>query len=110
MWKSDRRSEREAASAEFQDQRKLRDAAWLIAGIGIGSAVALLLAPASGEEVRHALARHYRKTVRRIGRSTEELRDRAEDLLERAHDLRERSVKLFPFRRGAEAVRRYRQA
>jgi len=76
------------------------------AGIGIGSGVALLLAPSSGEEVRHVIGRGYRKTVKSIGRRTEDLRDRAEDLLEHAHDLRERGSRLFHFGRGREAARR----
>ena len=95
------------------------DIAFLIAGLGIGAGVALLLAPRSGEEVRHAISRGYRKTVKRIGRHTQDLRDRAEDLLEHAQDLRdhardlrERGAKLLNFGRGrgAEAVRRYREA
>ncbi len=110
MWRIQRRSERPTTSEEFQNQSKLRDLGWLMAGIGIGSTIALLTAPASGEEIRYAIGRRYRKTVRRIGRRTEELRDRAEDLLERAQDLRERSTRLFPFGRGIEAVRRYRRA
>ena len=78
-----------------EDQGRVRDLALLFAGIGIGSVVALLLAPSSGEEVRHAIGRSYRKTVKNIGRHTEDLRDRAEDLLEHAHDLRERGSKLL---------------
>src|SRR5260370_41996413 len=92
MSRDDRRS---TTSAGSEDQRRLRDIAFLIAGIGIGSGVALLLAPSSGEEVRHVIGRGYRKTVKSIGRRTEDLRDRAEDLLEHAHDLRERGSRLF---------------
>ncbi len=110
MWRMERRSERPIESAEFRDQRRLRDLGWLMAGIGIGSTIALLTAPASGEEIRYALGRRYRKTVRRIGQRTEELRDRAEELMERAQELRERGARLFPFVRAGEAVRRYRRA
>lgn len=104
MRRNDRKDEREKTSAGSEDHGSLRDIAFLIAGIGIGSGVALLLAPSSGEEVRHAIGRGYRKTVKNIGRRTEDLRDRAEDLLEHAHDLRERGSRLF--RRGGEAARR----
>jgi hypothetical protein len=110
MRRLDRRSERGTLVEEFVDRRRRRDLGWLIAGVSIGSAIALLMAPRSGEEVRHAIGRRYRKTVRHIGRHTEDLRDRAEDLLERAYDLRERSARLFPFIRAREVVRRYRQA
>lgn len=120
MGRMERLKDYETPSAGFESEGgRARDIAFLIAGVGIGAGVALLLAPSSGEEVRHAIGRGYRKTVRRIGRRTQDLRDRAEDLLEHAqdlrdhaHDLRERGAKLLRFGRGrgVEAVRRYREA
>lgn len=118
MGRMERLKDYETPSARLEgDSGRARDIAFLIAGVGIGAGVALLLAPSSGEEVRHAISRGYRKTVRHIGRRTQDLRDRAEDLLEHAqdlrdhaHDLRERGAKLLRFGRGVEAVRRYREA
>jgi gas vesicle protein len=78
---------------------------WLIAGIGIGAMAALLWAPYTGEEVRFALGRGYRRSVKRIGRHTEDLRARAEDLLEHAQDLREDFGK-----EGRKLLRRWRAA
>ena len=72
-----------------REQRKLRGLGWLIAGIGIGTAAALLSAPYTGEEVRFALVRGYRRSVKRIGRHTENLRERAENLIEDAQNFRE---------------------
>jgi gas vesicle protein len=89
-----------------EDERTIREIAFLIAGLGLGAGVALLLAPSSGEEARHAIGRGYRRTLKNIGRRTEDLQDRAEDLLERAHNLRERGSKFFQFDRGREAARR----
>ena len=66
-----------------------REIACLIAGLGIGAGLALLLSPSTGEEVRYALHRGYRKAMKRLGRRGRDLRDRAEDLLEHAQDLRE---------------------
>jgi YtxH-like protein len=106
MRRKDRQRERDKASAGPEDQRRMRDIALLIAGIGIGSGVALLLAPDSGEEVRRTIGRGYRKTIKNIGRHSEDLLDRAEDLLAHAHDLRERGSKLLHFGRGRETVRR----
>lgn len=104
----DLRNESEASNIE--DHSVARDIALVVAGIGIGSGIALLLAPSSGEEVRHAIGRRYRRTVRQLGRSTEDLRDRAQDLLDRAHDLRGRGARLLAFRRRSEAEQRYREA
>ena len=100
----DRRYEFEASGEE--DHGVARAIALVVAGIGIGSGLALLLSPSSGEELRHTLGRRYRKTIRRLGRHTEDLRDRAEDIFDRATDLRDRGAKLLAFRRRNEIERR----
>jgi hypothetical protein len=105
MKRNERQYEREMSSAGPENQRRVRDIVFLIAGIGIGSGIALLFAPTSGEEARYAISRRYRKTVKNIGRKTENLRDRAEDLLEHAQDLRERGSRLLQWRRRAVARR-----
>jgi gas vesicle protein len=76
-----------------------RELALLLAGIGIGSIIALLSAPSSGEKLRHTLGREYRKATRKIGRHTDDLRDRADEMLERSQDLRELGSKLLHFGR-----------
>jgi gas vesicle protein len=88
-----------------REQRKLRDLGWLIAGIGIGAAAALLSAPYTGEEVRFGLARGYQRSVKRIGRHTEDLRERAGDLIEHAQNFREDFGK-----QGRKLLRRWRAA
>jgi gas vesicle protein len=85
-------------------ERRLWNFALLMAGIGIGSGVSLLLAPYTGEEMRFAIGRGYRRTSKRIGRHTEDLRERAEDLLEHAQDLREQAHDLG--KRGSKLLRR----
>jgi len=74
----------------------------LIAGATLGAGIALLLAPDSGEEVRHALRRRYRKTIKRLDRSTENLRDRFADLLDQANGVRRSKVRRFLRRLEAE--------
>jgi hypothetical protein len=95
--------------SEVEENSVARDVALVVAGIGIGTGVALLLAPSSGEEVRHAIGRRYRRTVRQLGRRKEDLRDRVEDLLDHAGAFR-RGAKLLAFRRLRDAERRYREA
>jgi gas vesicle protein len=97
MRKVNRRNERE-------DRRWARDLAILATGVGIGSGVALLLAPNSGEEIRHTIGRNCRKAAKSIGRHTEDLRERAEDFLDHAHDLREFGSKLLHFSRRREVA------
>ncbi len=71
-----------------RESRNLRRFGWLTAGIGIGTLAALLSAPYTGEEVRFGLRRGYQRAVKRIGRQTEGLRERAEDLIDNAHHFR----------------------
>jgi gas vesicle protein len=108
--RSDRRNELEASHAE--DHSVARDIALIVAGIGIGSGIALLVAPDSGEEIRHAIGRRYLKTMRHLGRRTENLRDRLEDLVEHANDLRSSKLRRFLRRRAVERAveRRLRAA
>ena len=54
---------------------------WLLLGIGIGAAVALLLAPSTGRELRRALASGYRRTVDGVRRGTQQLRQRGSNLI-----------------------------
>lgn len=72
-----------------KERRNMRRFGWLTAGIGIGTAAALLWAPYTGEEIRFALRRGYHRAVKRVGRRSDDLRERAEDLIEHAHDFRE---------------------
>lgn len=81
------------------DRKLARDIAFLVAGVGMGSVIALLLAPDTGAELRHNIGRSYRKTSKSIGRHTDGLRDRAEEVLEHAHDLREFGSRLLHFGR-----------
>lgn len=77
------------------EQSTLHDLAFLIGGIGIGSGIALLLAPSSGEDLRYEINRRYRKIAKNVGRRTVELRDRAEDFLDNVHDIRDHGSKLL---------------
>jgi gas vesicle protein len=62
----------------------MRDIGLVLAGIGIGSAVGLLLAPGSGKDVRDAIGHGCRKATKSLKRGAESMRERAEDLLEHA--------------------------
>ena len=93
-----RRNERQGV----EDERRLRGIGGLIAAASLGAGITLLLAPSSGEEFRRALRRRYQKTVKRVGRSTEDLRDRLGDLLDQANAARRARLRGFLARRKAE--------
>lgn len=88
-------------SGGLSSQKWTRDLAFLLTGLGVGSAIALLLARSTGEELRHRIHRGGRRTAKSIGRYTEDLRDRAEELLDNAHDLRQLGTRLLHFGRRA---------
>src|SRR5215471_12228548 len=73
---------------------KMRDIGLVLAGMGIGSAVGLLLAPGTGKDVRHAIGSGCRKATKRVKREAESMRDRAEDLLEQAVRVRKHAEHL----------------
>jgi gas vesicle protein len=98
--------EYESSPTEFTEHRSTgRAIALVLAGIGIGAGLALLLTPRRGEEVRDAIGRGYRKTVAGLSERAQDLRERAHDLKE---DLQERAPKLLRFARH-RVDRRFRE-
>ena len=77
-------------------------AVWFMAGIAIGATVALLYAPAKGEDTR-------RNISRKAQRSRDALADSGADMLERGREMYERGRKLADeaadmFERGRKIV------
>jgi len=60
---------------------------WFIAGTAVGASLALLFAPASGEETR-------RKIRRSAERSRDQIADRSRDLMEKGRGLYERGKEM----------------
>ena len=58
-----------------------RAIAFLLIGMGVGAAAAILLAPMSGAECREAHRRGYRSTLEGISERTRNLRERGSNLL-----------------------------
>ena len=56
-------------------------AKFLLIGMGIGAAVALLASPASGNEIRNAIGRGFRNAFDGISEQTRNLRNRGSNLL-----------------------------
>jgi hypothetical protein len=91
-----------------RQRRRKGSLAWFATGIGIGSGIALLATPYTGEDIRYAIRRGYRRLAKHVGRQTEDLRDRAGGLIEQAKDLRESAHDMG--KRGSKLLRRYRAA
>src|SRR5438105_2531294 len=54
---------------------------FLLIGVGIGAAAALLFTPMSGSELRGTIGRGYRSTLDGISQGTQRLRERGSNLL-----------------------------
>ncbi len=54
---------------------------FLLIGVGVGAAAALLLTPISGRELRGTIGRGYRSTIDGISTGTQRLRERGSNLL-----------------------------
>jgi gas vesicle protein len=59
---------------------------YFLVGLGIGSAVAILLAPKSGQETRRYIANKTREANDYTRQQARELKDRAEDAIERGKE------------------------
>jgi hypothetical protein len=54
---------------------------FLLIGVGVGAAAALLLTPMSGSELRGSISRGYRSTLDGISQGTQRLREHGSNLL-----------------------------
>jgi gas vesicle protein len=77
-------------------------AVWFMAGIAIGATVALLYAPATGEDTRRQLSRKAQRSRDAITDSGSELLDRGRDMYERGRKLADDAADMFE--RGRKIV------
>jgi gas vesicle protein len=68
---------------------------WFISGAALGAAVALLLAPESGERTRRKLARQAERGRKTIMESGQEIFERGRELYERGREIAEDAAEMF---------------
>ena len=68
---------------------------WFAGGALLGAAVALLLAPESGERVRRKLVNQAERGRKSIVESGQELFERGRELYERGRELAEEAAEMF---------------
>jgi gas vesicle protein len=70
-------------------------AVWFMAGIAIGATVALLYAPATGEETRRTIARKAQRGRDALADSGSDLLDRGREMYERGRKLADEAADMF---------------
>ena len=75
---------------------------WFVAGIAIGATIALLYAPASGEETRRKIARKTERGRAAIADSGREVLDRGKEMYEKGRKLADDAAEMFE--RGRKIV------
>jgi gas vesicle protein len=84
------------------DQDYGNKAVWFMAGIAIGATVALLYAPATGEDTRRQLSKKAMKSRDALADSGSDLLDRGRDMYERGRKLADEAADMFE--RGRKIV------
>jgi len=75
---------------------------WFVAGVAIGSTIALLYAPASGRETRRKIANRAEEGREALADSGREMFDRGREMYERGRKLAEDAADMFE--RGRKIV------
>ncbi len=75
---------------------------WFMAGIAIGSTIALMFAPASGEETRRKIAKRTQEGRDALADSGKEMFDRGREMYDRGRKLAEDAAEMFE--RGRKIV------
>ena len=75
---------------------------WFAAGIAIGATIALLYAPASGEEMRKKIAKRTNEGRDALAESGKEMLDRGREMYERGRKLADDAADMFE--RGRKIV------
>jgi gas vesicle protein len=68
---------------------------WFLGGALVGAAVALLLAPDSGQRTRKKLMKQARKGSRVLGDSANDIYEKGRDLYERGREIAEDAAEIF---------------
>ena len=68
---------------------------WFVSGAALGAAVALLLAPESGEKTRRKLADQAERGRKTLVESGQEIFDRGRELYERGREIADEAAEMF---------------
>ena len=75
---------------------------WFMAGIAVGASIALLYAPASGEETRRTIAKKTKQGREAISDSGKEMLERGKEMYEKGRKMADDAAEMFE--RGRKIV------
>ncbi|MEO5925558.1 MAG: YtxH domain-containing protein [Bryobacteraceae bacterium] len=79
-------------------------ALWFVAGASIGATLAILFAPASGEETRRYIGSQARRGRERLSEAGRDAYDKGRDLFERGRDMADEAADMME--EGIDRARR----
>ena len=68
---------------------------WFVAGAAVGASIAILFAPASGEETRRTIIKKTGEGGTALADSGRDLIDRGKDMLDKARGLTDQAAEMF---------------
>ena len=78
-----------------EEQDNTSGALWFIAGVAIGSTIALLYAPASGKHTRRRIASKARSGRERIETQGRDMMDKGRELYDRGREIADDAADMF---------------
>ena len=79
----------------MQERDNTSGALWFIAGVAIGSTIALLYAPSSGAHTRRKIAHTARSGREKLESQGREMMEKGRDLYDRGRDIADEAAGLF---------------
>lgn len=79
----------------MQEPDNTSGALWFIAGVAIGSTIALLYAPASGEHTRRKIVHQTRAGRQKLEAQGQEMMDKGRELYDRGREIADEAADLF---------------
>jgi len=79
----------------MQERDNTSGVLWFVAGVAIGSTIALLYAPSSGEHTRRKIVHQARTSREKLEAQGREMMDKGRDLSDRGREIADEAADLF---------------
>ena len=87
----------------MQERDTTSGALWFVAGVAIGSTIALLYAPASGQHTRRKIAHTARSGREKLAAQGRDMMEKGRDLYDRGREIADEAADMFD--RGRQLIK-----